>query len=151
MKKMKSKILAIASAAACCSALQFHAIAAEVPTETVSPMAAGLIFTFSITGEYGYNQLIINGSTVGFEEMAEIGLIDIMVQHSSDKTNWVDEVPVTDMINEDAYSFFVADYAVPVISGYYYRVVVTHYAKEHGWFFPTTQEITAASSPVWIG
>lgn len=79
------------------------------------------------------------------------GIVDIVVQHSSDKVNWVDEVSASDMLNEDTDFFDLYDYGVPVISGYYYRVVVTLYAKEQGWFFPDTESIENASTAVWIG
>ena len=148
---IRKKMLALATALSCSCAMSTTVFAAETPAEEVMPLAAGLIFSYSVAGSYGYNTLMIDASTIGYEEMAEIGIVDIVVQHSSDKVNWVDEVSVSDMINEDAYNFYLNDYGVPVISGYYYRVVVTHYAKEQGWFFPDTESIENASTAVWIG
>ncbi len=149
--KFTKKILTIVSAAVCCSAMNVNAFAAASTTEEVMPLATGLISSQSLSGVYGYNTLVISATTIGYEEMAEIGIIDIVVQHSSDKTTWVDEVDVADMLNEDAYSFSISDYGVPVISGYYYRVKVTHYAKEQGWFFPDSESIVNYSTAVWIG
>lgn len=148
---IRKKMLALALALSCSSAMSTTVFAAEAPTEEVMPLAAGLIFSYSVAGSYGYNTLMIDASTVGYEEMAKIGIVDIVVQHSSDKVNWVDEVSLSDMLNEDALTFYLNDYGVPVISGYYYRVVVTHYAKEQGWFFPDTESIENASTAVWIG
>ena len=147
---IQKKVLALAIALSCSSAMSTTAFAAA-STEEVMPLAEGLISQHSLSGTYGYNTLMIDASTIGSAEMAKIGIVDIVVQHSSDKVNWVDEVSVNDMLNEDAYSFDLYDYGVPVISGYYYRVVVTHYAKEQGWFFPSTQSIENASTAVWIG
>lgn len=147
---IRKKVLALAIALSCSSAMSTTAFA-TASTEEVMPLAEGLISQHSLSGTYGYNTLMIDASTIGSAEMAEIGIVDIVVQHSSDKVNWVDEVSVSDMLNEDAIDFYLDDYGVPVISGYYYRVVVTHYAKEQGWFFPSTQSIENASTAVWIG
>ena len=148
---IQKKVFALAIALSCSSAMSTTVFAAETPAEEVMPLATGLISRYTLSGTYGYNTLMIDASTVGTAEMAEIGIVDIVVQHSSDKVNWVDEVSVSDMLNEDAIDFYLDDYGVPVISGYYYRVVVTHYAKEQGWFFPSTQSIENASTAVWIG
>lgn len=148
---IQKKVLALAIALSCSSAMSTTVFAAETPAEEVMPLATGLISRYTLNGTYGYNTLMIDASTIGYEEMAKIGIVDIVVQHSSDKVNWVDEVSVSDMLNEDADSFDLYNYGVPVISGYYYRVVVTHYAKEQGWFFPDTQSIENASAAVWIG
>lgn len=147
----KRKILAAAMATMLCSLLPMQVSAAEGVDEQLVPLATGLIIDYELIGSYGYNTLMIDASTIGSAEMAKIGIVDIVVQHSSDKVNWVDEVSVSDMLNEDAYNFYLNDYGVPVISGYYYRVVVTHYAKEQGWFFPDTESIENASTAVWIG
>ena len=148
---IRKKMLALATALSCSCAMGTTVFAAEAPTEEVMPLATGLISRYTLSGTYGYNTLMIDASTIGSAEMAKIGIVDIVVQHSSDKVNWVDEVSVNDMLNEDAIDFYLDDYGVPVISGYYYRVVVTHYAKEQGWFFPSTQSIENASTAVWIG
>ncbi len=45
---------------------------------------------------------------------------------------------------------FLDKYAVTVQGGYYYRVTLTHYAKEQTWFFPDEQSVTNTSSYVWV-
>ncbi len=65
---------------------------AAASTEEVMPLAEGLISQRSLSGTYGYNTLMIDASTIGSAEMAKIGIVDIVVQHSSDKVNWVDEL-----------------------------------------------------------
>lgn len=149
----KSKLFAVLTAAMLFAVMPLQVVAAEAPTEEAeaAPLATGLISSYSLRGYYGYNTLMVDASTYAFEEMAKIGIIDIVVQHSKDKTTWVDEVDVDDMINKNAYSFSISEYGIPVISGYYYRIEVTHYAKEKGWFFPSSQKITVTSTPVWIG
>ncbi len=148
----KSKLFAALTAAMLFTMLPMQVTAAQAPTEEeAEPLATDLIVSHSLRGYYGYNTLMVDASTIAYEEMAKIGIVDIVVQHSSDKITWVDEVDVADMINEDAYVFTLDGYGIPVISGYYYRIVVTHYAKEQGWFFPDKQEVERTSTPVWIG
>ncbi len=148
----KSRLFAALTAAMLFTMLPMQVSAAQAPTEEeAQPLATNLIASRSLRGYYGYNTLMVDASTIAYEEMAKIGIVDIVVQHSDDKITWTDEVDVADMINEDAYSFYIDGYGIPVISGYYYRIVVTHYAKEQGWFFPDKQEIQMISTPVWIG
>lgn len=57
---------------------------------------------------------------------------------------------MSDKIKEDATTYSLANYAVAVQGGYYYRVQLTHYAKEDTWWFPDEQSVTNTSSYVWI-
>lgn len=82
--------------------------------------------------------------------MSEIGFIDIKIQRSSDLTNWTTEKTVSDKLAEDTISYSLTKYAVSVQGGYYYRVTLTHYAKEQTWFFPDEQSVTNTSSYVWV-
>ncbi len=81
--------------------------------------------------------------------MEDIGFKDIVVQRSSDKINWINEVSVGDKLKKSASSYSLAKHSVSVKGGYYYRVKCTHYAKESGWF-ADTQSIENTSSYVWI-
>ena len=101
---IQKKVLALAIALSCSSAMSTTVFAAETSAEEVMPLATGLISRYTLNGTYGYNTLMINASTIGSAEMAKIGIVDIVVQHSSDKVNWVDEVSVSDTINENGYA-----------------------------------------------
>lgn len=153
----KSKLFAMLTATMLFAMMPLQVTAAEMSAEEpaiveeVEPLSSNLIATYTLNAYYGYNTLMVDSSICAFEEMAKLGMIDIVVQHSSDKINWVDEVEVDDMINEDAYYFSIKGYGIPIISGYYYRIKVTLYAKEHGWFFPDTHKINVTSNSVWIG
>lgn len=153
----KSKLFAMLTATMLFAMMPLQVTAAEMSAEEtaiveeVEPLSSNLIATYTLSASYGYNTLMVDAAIYAFDEMAKIGLIDIVVQHSSDKINWVDEVEVDDMISKDALYFSINDYGIPVISGYYYRIRVTLYAKEHGWFFPDTHKITVNSNSVWIG
>ena len=47
-------------------------------------------------------------------------------------------------------SSYLYDYSTAVTGGYYYRVALTHYAKEGWWIFADTQEIYNETSYLWI-
>ena len=47
-------------------------------------------------------------------------------------------------------SSYLYDYSTTVTGGYYYRVTLTHYAKEGWWIFADTQEIYNETSYLWI-
>ena len=70
--------------------------------------------------------------------MSKIGGKDITIQRWVNG-EWVD-VCSTDMLIEDR-SFYSGSYYSPtnLPTGYYYRAIITHYAKEQGWFFPASQ------------
>ncbi len=148
----KSRLFAALTAAMLFAAAPLQVAAAEVPTdEEASTYATGLIAEYTINAYYGYNTLMVDASTYASGEMAKIGLVNMVVQYSDDKITWMDEVYLDDMINQNAYYFSVYGYGVPVLSGHYYRIVITFYAKEKGWFFPGSQSITVPSKSVWIG
>lgn len=154
---MKIKGLSVVLACVCCLAMPMQVNAAEVEstalsavTEEVEPLAAGLISGFSLGCTKGTKTVYITAATYANEQMAKLGFTDIKVQRSSDRTNWTTEKTVSDKIAEDTMSYSLADYAVTVQGGYYYRVQLTHYAKEDTWWFPDEQSVTNTSSYVWI-
>ena len=155
---MKIKGLAFVLACMCCLSVPVQANAAEkeitavnaVSTGDVEPFAAGLISGYSLGCTKGTKTVYITAITTGNEQMAEIGFTDIKIQRSSDRTNWTTEKTISDKIKEDATTYSLANYAVTVQGGYYYRVQLTHYAKEDTWWFPDEQSVTNTSSYVWI-
>ena len=153
---MNLKSLAVVVSCMCCLSVPVQANAAEketvavnaVSTGEVEPLAAGLISTFLLSCTSGTNTVYITAATYANERMSEIGFTDIKIQRSSDRTNWTTEKTVSDKIKEDSMSYALNDYAVTVQGGYYYRVQLTHYAKEDTWWFPDEQ--TNTSSYVWV-
>lgn len=92
------------------------------------------------------SKVYITSTTIGSDVMAEIGIIDIQVQRSANGVSgWTTCVSEFDLIESNASACHIYDYGVSVTSGYYYRVVVTHYAKETGWFFPKSQSVNQTS------
>lgn len=155
---MKFKGLAIILSCACCLAMPMQAsatetepaVTAEVSSEEIAPLAAGLISSHSLSCTAGTKTVYITARTVGTEEMSEIGFTDIKIERSSDRINWTTEKTISDKIAEDTVSHSLAKYSVSVQGGYYYRVTLTHYAKEQTWFFPDKQSVTNTSSYVWV-
>lgn len=155
---MNLKSLAVVVSCMCCLSVPVQANAAEkemtavnaVSTGEVEPLAAGLISGCSLSCTQGTKTVYITAATYANERMSEIGFIDIKIQRSSDRTNWTTEKTVSDKIKEDSMSYALNDYAVTVQGGYYYRVQLTHYAKEDTWWFPDEQTVTNTSSYVWV-
>lgn len=156
------KSIAILSAITC-MAIPLHVNASEVEGQsgvtsianiggnTASPQAAGLIASCSLYCGAGTNRVYITAATDGSDEMAKIGFIDIEVQRSTNGSNgWQTVAEPDDQIAVNAYSHHLMNFAVPVTGGAYYRVTLTHYAKELGWFFPTTQTLTCTSNVIWV-
>ncbi len=83
--------------------------------------------------------------------MAEIGITDIQVQQSANGVSgWTTCIPEFDLTGTNVSAYYVNDYGVSVTSGYYYRVVVTHYAKETGWWFPKSQSFNQTSGVMHV-
>ncbi len=112
---------------------------------------SNLITEINVTGSYGYNSVIVNTLTRSDKEMERIGLEYVDIQRSSDRNTWVTEVELGTFLMEDSVSCEIHDRMVPVQGGYYYRVSVTHYAKEQGMWFSDSERIVDFSDPIWIG
>ncbi len=155
---MKIKGLVVILSCMSCLSMPVQASGAEIEgpvtatasTEEVQPFAAGLITGYSLGCTKGTKTVYITATTTGSEEMSKIGFTDIKIQRSSDRTNWTTEKTVSDKIKEDATTYSLDKYAITVQGGYYYRVQLTHYAKEDTWWFPDEQSVTNTSSYVWI-
>lgn len=77
--------------------------------------------------------LEVNFTVVGAGIMDEIGVSQILVQQSSDRTNWTtvrtfSRYSDSNMIDTDA-AYHGTTLSCSVDSGYYYRAYVTFYAK----------------------
>ncbi len=112
--------------------------------------AAGLISSYYVSCTAGEKCIYISSRTTGPNEAAKIGSVDIQVQRSTNgSTGWTTYTTVPDQLAENASYHFMDSYAVSVPSGYY-RIKLTHYAKESGWFFPKTQTATQTSVVVHV-
>lgn len=167
MKQMKFFALtcAISILFANCAAMVCSAetVTTETETAVVTSMttttttsddviaATGLISLYSLAITASTKTVKITALTYGTETMAKIGFKNIQVQRSANGTSgWTTEFSLSDDLASTAASHNKNSEAHTVTGGYYYRVVLDHYAKETGWFFPSTQSITNYSNVVWI-
>lgn len=129
-------------------------IYSEIPVEWVesadNTRSSGLISSFYITCSVGKKTLYITAETSCNDTMAELGFTDIQIQRSTNKTDWTDERTVTDYVIYNNTSCKLKEYAVSVQGGYYYRVVLKHYAKENTWWFPDEEYCTNTSYEIWV-
>ena len=110
------------------------------------PNDVNLITSYSLYCYKSSNTIYITSSTIGNKILAENGITNIQVQRSiNGVSGWETCIPQFKLTETYAVSCYVNDYPVQVESGYYYRVVVTHYAKETGFWFPKSQSIQQTS------
>lgn len=155
---MFKKILSMTIIGMCISSFSsINAYAEELNTEmsiisenqTAQPYATGLISGNSLSCSVGSKTVYINATTKSASSMEKIGFKDIKIQRSSDGVNWTTEKNVGDLLKQSTSSYGLQNYAVSVKGGYYYRVTLTHYAKESG-LFGSSQSISNTSYNVWI-
>lgn len=154
-KKIAAALCAIGFTIINCSAMSASAaFTGSVATATLTnddTDAAGLISYYSLMISADVRKVKITATTYGTDVMAKIGFTNIKVQHSSNgSTGWVTEKTPTDQTDTDTNYYGLDGFSVDVSGGYYYRVVLDHYAKEQGWFFPSSQSIANTSNVVWV-
>lgn len=111
--------------------------------------AAGLIYRYEVTVSGTEHTIYINGVTKSNNSMKSIGYKDISIEYSSDNAHWSEEKSNDDLLKSDSSSYYLNDYSVSVKGGYYYRVKLTHYAKEGG-LLGSSQSVENTSNSVWI-
>lgn len=121
----------------------------QVSLENVVPYAAGLITNYSLFCSSATKAVKITGKTSASTTMAEVGFKNIVVQRSSDKVNWADEVDVGKIVESSSSIGYLSDYLVSVTGGYYYRVKCKHYAKAKG-LFGGSQSVENYTDGVWV-
>lgn len=113
--------------------------------------SVGLIQSYSLSISAGSKKIYISSMTRATALMAKVGFKNIYIQRSTNG--------VSGWTNEKTLSDDLADYNIihtknaeqrSVNGGYYYRVVMDHYAKEAGYLHPGTESITNYSNVVWV-
>lgn len=156
MKKQVSVLMAFSLCLLASSQLQVSAADVETPpavstTESdVAPLAEGLIRQCDVSCSGGNKILYLTANISGFSTMGELGFKDITIQRSLNNRNWDTEISLGDMIGQDTNYYNLDSFPILVEGGYYYRVQLTHYAKEQTWFLPDTQTEVDTSNSVWI-
>lgn len=110
---------------------------------------AGLIKSAYLSITSSSKSVCLTGSTKSNLKMKSIGYKDIIIEYSSDKTNWYTEKNIGDLLKSDCTSYNLNSYSVSVKGGYYYRVTCTHYAKESG-LTGSSQSVGNTSNSVWV-
>lgn len=110
---------------------------------------AGLITRCNLSVVSSGKNLLINGKTIANTSMQTIGYKNVVVEYSSNGTNWYEEKDLGDLLKSNSSSYYLNSYTVPVKGGYYYRVSCTHYAKEKGLFGKSQSEDNVSDS-VWV-
>lgn len=119
-------------------------------SDTNQVRTAGLISNCCLSVLSGRKTLYINGEIEAVGNMKSIGYKDIVVEYSNDNSHWyVENDNIEDLLISNSDSYYLNNYAVSVKGGYYYRVSLTHYAKESGWF-GSSQSVENTSNSVWI-
>lgn len=158
---MKKSFLALVPAIVLCIGTPIQAQAAEIDTadkpyitvsETngVEPYAEWIITNHSLSCSAAKKAVKITAKTYCSDTMSKIGFKNIVIQKSSDNVHWSDSgEDVDDMLKSSASEYYLSDYSVSVSGGYYYRVKLTHYAKESG-LFGGSQSVENTSNSVWV-
>lgn len=121
----------------------------EAENEVITSVGLISSFALSITG--GTKKIYITADVYATDTMAKVGFTDVSIQRSANGySGWVEEKPLNDDLAQNTYFHKKTNEQQSVVGGYYYRVVLNHYAKETGWFFPSSESITNYSNVVWI-
>jgi hypothetical protein len=113
--------------------------------------STGLISYYWLTITGGTKKIYITAATHATETMAKVGFTNISIQRSANGySGWTEEVPLNDDYVMNTYYHEKNAELHSVTGGYYYRVVLDHYAKEKGLLFPESESITNYSNVVWV-
>lgn len=150
---MKNKFLSVMLSALLLTTMpiQICANAVEDNTaNTASVYAAGLISDCALSCSGGSKTIYITAEVAGTATMSKIGFKNIRIQRLVNN-KWETERKAPDQISEGVMQKNIAKHPESVEGGYYYRVVLDHYAKENTWWFPKTQTVEDDySDAVWI-
>ena len=129
---------------------------ADDSEEQVQPVdevitSTGLIHFYRLSITSGTKQISIYANTTSSQTMAKIGFTNISIQRSSNGySGWTEEIPLNDDLALNSTCNSKNNEQHSVTGGYYYRVVLDHYAKEKGLLFPKSESITNYSNVVWV-
>jgi hypothetical protein len=113
--------------------------------------STGMINGFSLSITSGTRKIYITAATYATDTMAKVGFTNISIQRSSNGySGWTEEIPLNDDLALNSTYNSKNNEQHSVTGGYYYRVVLDHYAKEKGIFFPKQESITNYSNAVWV-
>ena len=145
----KALVMLVAMVMMLCFPVQ--ALAADGGGNPASPDSVGLISHYNASLSSGNKRVLLDAFVEATDVMAKIGFKNIKIQQSTSSTgSWTNYFEPSDQIAENRRSHSLDDFLVAVPSGYYYRVQLTFYAKETGWFFPDSESITVTTNVVYV-
>ena len=152
---MMKKILCVLSAVCMMSGMCITASADEINNDKINydnavVYSVGLINDYSIVISVSGNTIYLLGNTTCFNAMKSIGFKNIVLQRSSNGTNWSDYLTIGDILNSSSKVCKISSKNLGTVpTGYYYRVKCTHYAKETG-LFGKSESISNTSNSVKV-
>lgn len=78
---------------------------------------AGLITRCNLSVVSSGKNLLINGKTIANASMQTIGYKNVVVEYSSNGTNWYEEKDLGDLLKSNSSSYYLNSYTVPVKGG----------------------------------
>ncbi len=106
----------------------------------------GLIEKIELSIDVGTKKIHIIAETTSSSIMNQIGINNIHIQRSSDNSSWYEEKTASAEYAYNSNFYKNTNYEVSVLGGYYYRVVLNHYAYNGS----TSESIGHTSNSVWI-
>lgn len=116
-------------------------------SEEDSGRAAGLIFDKYVSISSGSNLIYVTMRTSSESTMSKIGFTNIKIERSSNRANWTTETNVNDKVLSNSDEHYFEDFPLAVHGGYYYRITLTHYAKDYSGNIQTESN---TSNSVWV-
>lgn len=127
------------------------------PYQAYSAAQAGQVYGLILKCSLGLTrndsgELCITAKTQATSLMAEVGVSDIVLQRSEDGENWTDEQRFGGSSGRNVRYFTVDGLTAPAETGYYYRVVCTHFARsaDIGGSGEQVQTVDNSSRAMWI-
>lgn len=154
MKKHIAFILAIicitpmSSIEASANELDSNSIYATASESVVR--SVGLITGYSLSLTSSGTSLLMTARTNCSGSMKSVGLKNIVIQRSSDNSNWSNYTTVDDLLKSSSSIYSASKKNVATVpNGYYYRITCKHYAKESG-LFGSSESISNTSNSIYL-
>lgn len=115
------------------------------------PLISGLISGVSLgmLRQPPTRNITISAGITTWGKVSQLGFRDVQVQRSSNGSSWMVEANYGNYIRNDG-AIHTISQPHTVVGNHFYRIQATYYARDYGWFFPTTQSIVHTTSYAWI-
>ncbi len=112
--------------------------------------STGIILGYSVSISGSGNALYLTAKTTCNTSMKSVGLKNVVIQRSSNNSSWSDYLTISDLLSENSTKYATNNTQIATVtSGYYYRIICTHYAKETG-LFGSSESISNTSNSLYI-